>query len=140
MPRCTNCFLDIGEYFIKRIKKTNMRNEYETLIRQAYAGFNARDIDAVLSLMVPDVVWPNGWEGGYVHGHDEIRDYWTRQWKEINSSVEPITVSEKSDGRIVVDVHQLGKDGSEKILFEDDVKHIYTLENGLIKSMEIEKP
>jgi len=117
-----------------------MKTGYEILIRQAYAGFNTRDIDSVLSLMAPDVAWPNGWEGGYVYGHDEIRDYWTRQWKEINSSVEPITVSEEPDGRIVVDVHQLAKDSSGKILFEGDVKHIYTLENGLIKSMEIEKP
>jgi len=26
------------------------------------------------------VDWPNGMEGGRVHGHAEVRAYWTRQW------------------------------------------------------------
>jgi hypothetical protein len=34
--------------------------------------------------MDADVHWPNGWEGGYVEGHDEVRDYLTRQWKELH--------------------------------------------------------
>jgi hypothetical protein len=28
------------------------------LLRAAYAGFNARDIDAALALMTPEVEWP----------------------------------------------------------------------------------
>ena len=40
----------------------------ERLIRDLYASFNARDIDAVIALMAPDVDWPNAWEGGRVHG------------------------------------------------------------------------
>src|SRR5215208_116934 len=50
----------------------------ETL-RKAYAAFNARDIEVVLSLMHQDVEWPNGMEGGYVYGHEGVRAYWTRQ-------------------------------------------------------------
>src|SRR5437762_10165350 len=59
------------------------------LLRDAYAAFNARDIDAALGTMHPDVVWPNGMEGGYVHGHDAVRAYWTRQWDVIDPHVEP---------------------------------------------------
>jgi hypothetical protein len=48
-----------------------------------YEAFNARDIDAVLLQMTEDVDWPNAWEGGRVHGHDGVRDYWIRQWSAL---------------------------------------------------------
>jgi ketosteroid isomerase-like protein len=33
------------------------------LLRRAYDAFNARDVDAVLALLQPDVDWPNAMEG-----------------------------------------------------------------------------
>jgi ketosteroid isomerase-like protein len=83
------------------------------LLRMAYAAFNARDINAVLSMMHPDVEWPNGMEGGYVYGHDGVRAYWTRQWDLIDPVVEPQALSTEPDGRILVVAHQrvLDKDG-----------------------------
>ena len=56
------------------------------LLTEAYRAFNAREIDAVLAIMHHDVDWPNGMEGGRVHGHEGVRDYWTRQWAMINPS------------------------------------------------------
>ena len=55
-----------------------MAQEDINLIKQAYTAFNARAIDAVLATMHPQVNWPNGWEGGYVAGPEEIRKYWIR--------------------------------------------------------------
>ena len=52
-----------------------------------YVAFNARDIGAILAVMTEDVEWPNGWEGGVVRGHAEVRDYWTRQWAAIDPTV-----------------------------------------------------
>ena len=40
-----------------------MRPNPEPLLRSAYKAFNARNIDAALELMHPEVDWPNGWEG-----------------------------------------------------------------------------
>jgi ketosteroid isomerase-like protein len=117
-----------------------MVQQNQNLINEAYKAFNERDIDAVLSLMHTDVHWPNGWEGGYVKGHNEVRAYWTRQWKEIDPNVMPVSFKEKEDGRIEVEVHQIAKDMEGKVLFDGMVKHIYFIENGLIKDMEIEKP
>jgi len=59
-------------------------------LKNAYAYFNARKIDAILVLMKPDVVWANGMDGGYVYGHDGVREYWTRQWKMIDPHVEAV--------------------------------------------------
>src|SRR6185369_10514370 len=101
---------------------------YENMINQAYHAFNDRDIDRVLSLMTPDVHWPNGWEGGYVEGHDQVRAYWTRQWKEINPTVKPVFIKENESGQLVVTVHQLAKDLAGNVLFDGFVEHMYTLD------------
>lgn len=116
-----------------------MISQYQPLISKAYAAFNARNIDAVLEIMDAEVHWPNGWEGGYVQGHDEVKNYWIRQWKELDPNVEPIAFKEKQDGQIEVEVHQIAKDLNGNVLFDGIVKHIYTIKNGLIKNMEIEK-
>lgn len=115
----------------------NMTIQYRDLIREVYRAFNARDIDKVLSAMHPEVHWPNGWEGGYIHGHDEVRNYWTRQWRELDPKVEPTGFNERPDGRIEVEVHQKINDPQGNLLFEGTVKHIYALKDGLITSMEI---
>jgi hypothetical protein len=41
----------------------------QDLLTRTYGAFNARDIDAVLAVLHPEVDWPNGMEGGRVHGH-----------------------------------------------------------------------
>jgi hypothetical protein len=40
-----------------------------------YRAFNARDIDAAVALLHPDVNWPNGMDGGRVRGRDAVRAY-----------------------------------------------------------------
>ena len=49
------------------------------LLSAAYDAFNARDIEAILAIMHPDVSWPNALEGGRLRGHAEVRAYWRRQ-------------------------------------------------------------
>ena len=121
-------------------KKIVMASQYQELIKNAYYSFNSRDIDTVLTMLHPEVHWANGWEGGYVIGHDEVRDYWTRQWKELDPNVDPVGITEKDDGQIEVEVHQVVKDRQGSVLFDGVVRHLYTIENGLIKNMEIGKP
>jgi len=72
------------------------------VIVDAYTAFNARDIDRALEAMHPDVEWANGMEGGHVHGPRALRDYWTRQWTQIDPHVEPQRVTVDDAGRIVV--------------------------------------
>jgi nuclear transport factor 2 (NTF2) superfamily protein len=108
------------------------------LIHKAYDAFNNRDIDAVLQLLQPDVQWPNGWEGGWVNGWEEVREYWTRQWQEIDPHVTPVSLTEKEDDRVAVQVHQVVKDKNGLLLADGYVMHIYTFENELVQKMEIE--
>jgi len=110
----------------------------QVLIR-AYENFNNRNIDGVLETMTPDIHWPNGWEGGYVNGYEEVRDYWTRQWKELNPVVTPVEFEVIDQNVMAVHVHQLVKDHNGTVLFDGIVDHIYTFEDGLVKAMEIKK-
>ena len=108
-------------------------------IKSAYAAFNARDIPTVLQHMQPDVMWANGWEGGHVKGHAAVLDYWTRQWKELDPTVEPVDFHHRNDGTLDVTVHQEVKDIEGKLLFDGTVHHIYTFEGEKIIRMDIEK-
>jgi len=116
---------------------TTAANNYEALLTDAYTFFNARDIDAVLALMHTNVHWPNGWEGGYVEGHEAVRDYWTRQWAEINPIVTPLAFKKLAGGRIETTVQQTVKDMQGNLVFDGPVKHVYTIVNGLVSTMEI---
>jgi hypothetical protein len=115
-----------------------MSKPVNELIRKAYAAFNERDINKALSTMQPHVQWSKAWEGGYISGHQEIKEYWTRQWKEINPKVEPVGFIERPDGSLEVKVHQQVKDLQGNEIFDGTVKHIYSFEDGLINTMDIE--
>lgn len=115
-----------------------MEKQLQDLIKKAYSAFNARDIDMALSTMHPGVEWPKAFEGGYVSGHSAIREYWTRQWAEINPNVEPLGFIERQDGSLEITVHQKVKDLQGNIIFDGIVKHIYTLQDGLLRRMDIE--
>ena len=107
------------------------------LLTKVYAEFNARNIDAVLAAMHPDVKWPNGWEGGWVHGRDGVRDYWTRQWQALDPRVEPVSFATDDAGRTIVNVHAVVRDLSGSLVTDGMVQHVYSIENGLIREMEI---
>jgi hypothetical protein len=107
------------------------------LLRAAYAAFNARDIDAALALMTPDVTWPRAFKGGFVRGPEEVRAYWTEQWSEINPHVEPLNFYPEDAGRILVEVRQVVRDMDGAILADEHVGHRFTIEQGLIQGMEV---
>jgi hypothetical protein len=109
------------------------------LLKAAYAAFNRRDIDAALAVMHPEVEWANGMEGGSVHGHLAVREYWTRQWDVINPHVEPLSFEEDGIGRILVKVHQVLRDLKGSVIADRTVCHAYAFEDDLVKSMEIKE-
>jgi ketosteroid isomerase-like protein len=116
------------------------RLDGSALIRTTYAAFNARDIDRVLAILSPDVEWPNGWEGGVVHGRAGVRDYWTRQWAAIDPRVEPISMAWVAPDIVRVLVRQVVRTRDGNLLAETKVEHTYTFSGGLIQKMEISEP
>lgn len=104
----------------------------------AYRDFNARRLEDVLARMRPDVIWPNGMEGGFVHGHEGVRDYWTRQWAVLDPHVEPMEITLDDRGRWVVKVHQVVHDREGRLLADQIVHHAYHIRDSLIARMDIE--
>ncbi len=107
------------------------------LLRRVYALFNSREIVSVLAAMHPDVVWANGMEGGHVHGRDEVRSYWNRQWAVIDPHVDPVEIPSNNKGKVVVKVHQVVHDRDGNLLANRIVLHVFEVRNGLIQRFDI---
>jgi len=111
----------------------------EDILRAAYAAFNARDVEAALELMPPEVDWPNAWGGGRVVGRDAVAAYWRRQFDAISSTVEPEHFDHRPDGTIKVTVHQVVRDAkTNEPQSATHVLHRYRLKGGLITRMDVE--
>ena len=108
-----------------------------------YDRFNARDIDGVLAALTDDVAWANGMDGGHVHGHDGIRQYWTRQWSVVDPHVEPVGFETAADGSVVAAVRQTVRDLDGNLLTEAHglkdatVGHVFRFRDGKVSRFDI---
>jgi ketosteroid isomerase-like protein len=112
-------------------------DDHVELLRDLYTAFNARDVDAVLAGLHPDVDWPNAFEGGRVVGHAGVGDYWRRQFAQIDPRVEPRRFTDAGDGRVAVAVHQVVRALDGTVLADREVTHVYAFRDGLIGRMDI---
>jgi len=76
-------------------------------------------------------------EGGRLHGHREVRDYWRRQFGLVDSRVEPQRIEQRPDGQLAVTVHQVVRDRTGKVISENTVEHRYVISEGLIERMDV---
>ena len=102
-----------------------------------YRRFNQREADGVLEFLTEDVHWPKAFEGGYVVGKEAVKEYWTRQWREIDATVIPTRTRLLPDGRIEVTVHQVMRDMTGAVLMDATVFHDYTVEGDLFSAMDV---
>ena len=109
------------------------------ILKCLYQRFNARDMEALLNAMHPDVMWANGMEGGHVHGREGVRNYWTRQWTMVDHHVEPVNISPGPDGTARVRVHQVVRDLKGTILRDTMVTHVFRIRHGLIQRFDIDE-
>ena len=114
------------------------------MIKRIYRSFNARDIDDILTVLSDDVAWANGMDGGYVHGREAVRDYWTRQWAVVSPHVEPVAFEETEDGVVAVEVIQSVFDlngrpleGQTHGLKDKTVTHVFRMEGDKIVRFDI---
>jgi len=107
------------------------------LVEKLYDGFNARRMDAVLSMLAEDVTWANGMHGGHVHGREALREYWTQQWSTIDPHVEPTRITQAEDGTTVVEVHQTVRDLQGQLLLDEMVLHVFRVESGQVCRFDI---
>ena len=111
-------------------------NELHVFFETLYDNFNARNIDAVIANMTEDVQWANGMEGGYVYGHEGVKQYWTRQFKLVSSKVIPLEIKKENDS-VHIKIHQVVHDLNNKLLADQIVTHIFYLKEGKISRFDI---
>ncbi len=120
-----------------------MNDDVETL-RGLYDRFNRRDIDGVLAALTDDVVWANGMDGGHVHGHGGLRDYWTHQWSVVDPHVEPVGFETAADGSVLARVRQTVRDLDGNVveqahgLKDAVVGHVFRFRDGKVARFDIE--
>jgi hypothetical protein len=107
------------------------------VLTAAYRDFNARNIEAVISRMHPQVEWANGMEGGHLHGRNAVREYWTRQFTTLNPRVDPVSIDPGTNNDWLVTVHQVVQDIKGNLLLDTTVYHTYQFRDGLISRMDI---
>ena len=117
-------------------KQNNKMEDPENFLQNLYKNFNDRKIDLVISKMTGDVKWANGMDGGYVHGHDAVKDYWTRQFTMVSSNVTPLEI-ETENGISKIKVHQVVHDLNGNLLADELVYHLFHLQENKIAVFEI---
>ena len=111
--------------------------EHVALLRDLYAAFNARDVDAVLRALHAEVDWPNAFEGGRVVGREDVREYWGRQFAQIDPRVEPLRFVDAGDERVAVEVRQVVRNLDAEVIADRWSSHVYAFRDGLVARMDV---
>jgi hypothetical protein len=111
-------------------------NSPDTFFKDLYKNFNDRHIDLVISHMTDDVTWANGMEGGYVYGHDNVRQYWTRQFRMVSSKVTPLEITVEN-ATAKIRVHQVVYDLNGKLLADETLYHFFNMRDNKIAEFNI---
>jgi hypothetical protein len=78
------------------------------------------------------------WNGsGHVHGRDEVRSYWKRQWASIDPHVEPIEISPNGKGKSQSKFIRWCVTSKAISLPTELVNHVFQIRNGLIQRFDI---
>ena len=114
-----------------------------SLLRSMYEVFGTDERDAfVPSCLAADVDWPNVLAGARLHGRDEVRAYWARQFATGHPLVHLEGLRLDEDGeRVVATVRQGLRDRAGDQWAEGTVEHVYRFGgDGLVSRMDVRQP
>ncbi len=136
LPGLVRSFAGMGSHVERRASRPGARGRelYEELLRRTYGAFNARNADAALALMQPEVSWATA-NDGFVKGQGGLREYWRRQWKDNRPLLEPVSFREIAPFQTAVEVRATVRQG--ELASESMQEHTFTMRDGLIASMEL---
>lgn len=111
-------------------------------LRTAYEGFGRRDLDAVLSVMDPDIEWDATdalAHTGVYHGHEGVSEYissLSEAWQEFHLNPEQFT--ESGDGAHVMVLGSVkGKLAANGQDVEARFAHVLQLEDGKVTRLKV---
>jgi hypothetical protein len=111
----------------------------EALLRRMYEIFSTDERDAfVPHCLAPDVDWPNVLDGVRLHGREEVRAYWARQFTAGHPLVRLEGLRLAGDGEAVVVTVRQGMRDSVGDHWAGTVEHVYRFGgDGLVTRMDI---
>ena len=86
-----------------------------------------------------DVDWPNAWEGGRLRGKDAVPRLLVAPVGRDRPAGDPVSITERADGSVAVDVHQVVRNLDGEHLADNRVIHAYTFADGLVSRMDVEE-
>ncbi|WP_234377014.1 nuclear transport factor 2 family protein [Streptomyces sp. TP-A0356] len=110
------------------------------LLRQMYELFATDGRDALIArCLSPDVDWPNVLDGVRLHGREEVRAYWARQFASGHPLVRLEGLRPDEDGEAVVATVRLGmRTETGDHWAAETVKHVYRFDaDGLVNRMDV---
>lgn len=107
-----------------------------TFFEELYKNFNDRNIEAVITHTTNNVKWANGMEGGYVYGHNGMREYWLKQFTMIDPKVTPVSVEVAGD-MVNIEVHQVVHDLQGNQLMNKKLFHHFYMAHNNVERFEI---
>jgi nuclear transport factor 2 (NTF2) superfamily protein len=108
----------------------------QDLVRRMYAAYNGRDAEGLLALLTDDADWPDGQVR--LHGKDELRDYWRRQWTRTHTHDEPSEPVDLGGGRIAVRVDQTVCTPDGTPVSTGRFRHLFQIRDGFAARLDIE--
>lgn len=107
------------------------------LLCEIYAAYNRQDSDALLALVSEDVDWPDGF--ARLHGKEELRAYWARQWAETHTHDELREIENLTKNRYAVYVSQVVRALDGSVISRGMFEHVYRIEGGMVARLDIRK-
>ncbi len=97
-----------------------------------WPALTARDIDAVVALLHPDVDWQDNLNGGRRVGRDAVRAYLSEVMATVVIVSTPIDIRPSGPDRYLARVNHVVRNKDGQLWGQEVVRHVLELREGLI--------
>lgn len=112
----------------------------EAQILELYEAFNSRAFDEFFARVAADVDWTNEIDDSRLIGKAALRHYMLDETTAVRAEYAPIHLQVFGDRRVAVLAHQTIRSASDGTVWsETRVRHIFTLEDGLVTHMDSQR-
>ena len=97
-----------------------------------WPALTARDLDAVIALLHPDIDWQDNLNGGRRVGRDAVRAYLSEVMATVAIVSTPISIMPSGPDRYLARVNHVVRNRDGQLWGQEVVSHVLVLREGLI--------